>query len=394
MTAVKEKTLWRIFIFLGPVLLSCGPGFANVTGSQHDMFAMGKGTNKNVCSYCHIPHNAIGKKIWSNWNKATMPTTFGPSGNTLDELMAMCYTCHDGTVTSVGLQTVFNWRRQSHRLPPDKGCALCHSVHDNSQGKFLRIGKTKSAVTESATYCETCHGATPHEGAEDLGDHLAGSEHPYKDAGHLLDESCNSCHSMHNAEGYYTDRPGPSKPILKKANRDSVYCMECHPGYQWNGDRLEHPTNLYPANLWGRVPCESCHDVHQPKAPGRPFGLMSVTKNGADCESCHETSTTPPPRGGGGMEEVQPEYGPKGPKLPWNHPRPENISQDYNDPALTPRANQINDDGVKGPDYPGAASVFTCESCHSVHKKGREASFLRRKSKNVCDKCHFFDSWF
>jgi predicted CXXCH cytochrome family protein len=339
---------------------------AGVANTKHDMYYLGKGTDPNVCGYCHVPHKphkAVGDKIWSDWGNEAQLTS-GPSS----PIGNMCYTCHDGTATNEGQDTVFNTALQQHKTGPGTDCNICHTVHDNTNGKFLGIAKTQSSLTESATYCETCHDATQYPGAELHGDHLAGSEHPYKDSGSLLDDSCNSCHKMHGAADYTT--PTLTNPILKQDNTDSAYCATCHPSYvQATSGGNKHPANLASAGTWGKVDCESCHDPHQPDDPNRPAILKDDNVDSSYCSTCHEPSGTT-----------------NGPAIgQYSHP----VGIAFTTIGDTPSGSDIDDDN-DGADYPANSEVIVCESCHSAHQKGVDSPLLRitDDAGALCMNCH------
>ncbi|PIQ89521.1 MAG: hypothetical protein COV72_02540 [Candidatus Omnitrophica bacterium CG11_big_fil_rev_8_21_14_0_20_42_13] len=361
----KVFVLLAGFIF---VVAAYGTAVAGVANTDHDMYAEGKGTDPNVCGYCHIPHNAVGNKIWSDWGNEAQLTS-GPSS----PIGNMCYTCHDGTATNAGQTTVFNTALQQHKVGGTADCNSCHTVHDNTNGKFVGIVATQSANTEFATYCETCHDATQYPGAEIHGDHIAGSEHPYKDTGALLDTSCNACHQMHGAVNYTTG--SLTNPILKADNTDSAFCAGCHPAkIQATSGANKHPANLTSGGAWGKVDCQACHDVHQPNDPGRPFVLLDDNVDSAYCLSCHDASSTT-----------------NGPKIGANsHPVGVGFSVTPTDPTLTPAGDAIDDNNTGGPDYPGNSSSIVCESCHSIHSKGVAAPLLRitAGAGTLCINCH------
>ena len=343
--------------------------FAGVAGTKHDMYFLGKGTDQNVCSYCHIPHNAAGEKIWSNWTNTAELTSgvSSPIGN-------LCYTCHDGTTTDLGAGTVFDIGLQQHKISPGSDCNFCHSVHDNTNGMFMNVAKTQSADTESATYCETCHDATMPTGAQPHGDHLAGSEHPYKDSGPVLDTSCNACHQMHGAVNNAS--PTLTNPILRFFNIDSGICTVCHVNKISSiTGTAQHPAILSTAGTWGKVLCSDCHDIHQPNDPGRPAVLKDTNVNSAYCTTCHKPTDTT-----------------KGPAVgTYSHP----AGAAFTTIGATPSADTIDDDSDGAADYPGNSAVIACESCHSVHDKGVAKPLLRiQHAQNsgfpaeLCLNCH------
>ena len=234
---MKNKIIIVVFL-VGLVLLSMSKfGFAGVAGDMHDMTVSGGGTDANLCSYCHIPHNAIGDKIWSDWHKSAMPSGYSPMGN-------MCYTCHDGTLAA--LATVFNSSLQQHKVTTGQDCDMCHSVHDNTNQKFTSVAKKEDS------YCAACHDGIVDAGG--FGDMTGAGNHQsywnstpahdyfgkptgadcnicHKDSYKSDDGSCNLCHTPHGAVNY--SKGSITNPILNRDNildgMESYYCAVCHP---------------------------------------------------------------------------------------------------------------------------------------------------------------------
>lgn len=345
-----------------------GRAVAGVVGSSHDLSS--SSSSNNTCSYCHVPHKAMGDKIWSSYgNEAQL------SNPNYSEIGRMCYTCHDGTVTNKGQNTVFNTSLQQHKVSSGKDCDMCHTVHDNTNGKFLGVQKTGGAQTEAASYCETCHGTTPHSDAVSLGDHLAGTEHPYKDSGSLLDKGCESCHAVHGAANYAPSSGTITHPILRKTNANSAYCAECHSTHvQATSNGNKHPANLSAGGAWGKVTCQDCHDVHQPDETDHPAILKSENSDSSYCMTCHQAAGAA-----------------KGPDIgDHSHPNGAAFSLTPTDSSRTPAANAIDDDDQNGADYSNNTNSVVCESCHSVHQKGVASPLLRMTDDagTLCINCH------
>jgi predicted CXXCH cytochrome family protein len=351
-----------ILVIASWFLAACyGISEAGVSGSDHDMYSEGLGTDPNVCSYCHIPHKAVGDKIWSDWANEWQVDNgpFPGIGN-------LCYTCHDGTATNTGSDTAFNTALQQHKTSAGSDCDMCHTVHDNTNGNFVGVSKTQSENTESATYCETCHNFS---NAGNWGDHLAGSEHPYKDSGSVLDESCDSCHTLHGAVQYTTQEL--TNPILLADNTNSAYCAACHPAYvQGSTGGNKHPAILSAPGTWGVVDCEVCHDPHQPFEAAHPAILRDTNIDSAYCASCHQATDTS-----------------KGPSI-GDHTHPVKVA--FTTIGLTPSANEIDDNADGTFDYPNDTQVIACESCHSPHLKGVAAGHVRMDNLegSLCANCH------
>ena len=356
--------------------------FAGVAGSRHDMYFLSKGTDPNPCAYCHIPHNAAGDKIWSDWaNEAQL--TSGPSttiGN-------MCYTCHDGTASYRGLNSVFNLSLQQHKISAGRDCDMCHSVHDNTNGQFMNIaGKQNS-------YCAACHDAAVNAGG--LGDHVSyPANHPNCGGCHGVfeldslgangdDASCHLCHAKAHGAVNYT-AGSITNPILKSNNTDSQYCGLCHPDLvQANSGGSKHPANTS-GSAYGKITCQSCHDPHQPGITNQLYLLTDSNIDSQMCIDCHNGSS--------------------GPDIGHSHPNQVSfgtiVPVDASPQTGTPPGNQINDndydDGHSDPDtypdYPANSASMICETCHSVHRKADNAGIklLRITNTNsaLCLNCH------
>ncbi len=199
---MKSKNLFRLSI--PALLLVSGAAFSQttITNSKHDL-SDPAGTNK-ICIFCHTPHNASANSV-SLWNRSLpVQSTFtmyssptidmtidatGPQGTSL-----ACLSCHDGTIATdqfnggpggaadfitgnkkigpdlsddhpisisydITADTAFNAAAGTPKkvgtLPlftnDNVECATCHSVHDDSNGDFLRMSNNGSAM------CLTCH---------------------------------------------------------------------------------------------------------------------------------------------------------------------------------------------------------------------------------------------
>ncbi|PIQ89523.1 MAG: hypothetical protein COV72_02550 [Candidatus Omnitrophica bacterium CG11_big_fil_rev_8_21_14_0_20_42_13] len=383
----KTAGYLKIPLAISLIVLAYNLSFAGVSGTVHDMYSLGKGTDPNPCGYCHMPHKAAGEKIWSDWGNETQLTS-GPStaiGN-------MCYTCHDGTVTNVGLSTAFNASRQQHKIPAGQDCDMCHSVHDNTNGKFMNV------VKKQQTYCAACHDAIVNAGG--LGDMTSAGNHPSYWAStpaHNINGSptgafctachervhysqfdcrgCNFCHKAHDGTNYSTAQV--PNPILKADNTDSQYCASCHPyKIQASSGGDKHPANLAAAGNWGKVICHDCHDPHQPGVTNHPFILTDTNVDSAMCINCHDNTA--------------------GPEIGVSHPHQipfgSIVPTDGSAAAGTPAANAIDDDGEDGVDYPLNSANLICETCHGTHRRVDDAGtkLLRITNTNsaLCLNCH------
>jgi len=174
---------------------------ATIVGGPHDFSGRGWGTNQ-VCVFCHAPHNVAIPQLVPLWNHGTSVATFTTySSDTLNAVPGQpssnsraCLSCHDGTVAldTYGGRTGTNFVTGSRLVGTDISndhpvsflydaalaaadgglvtpasasqvvagiplysgqlqCASCHSVHDNTNGMFLRADNAGSAL------CLRCH---------------------------------------------------------------------------------------------------------------------------------------------------------------------------------------------------------------------------------------------
>ncbi len=375
----------RFLIVALAILAIPAAGIAGVAGSDHDMTAGGD----KLCFACHIPHNALGDKLWAST----------PSG-TFTGVQDLCYTCHDGSVTSLGSTTAFNAALEQHATvgADCSGGGSCHDVHNqnpNGTGRFTVAGVTET----EGSYCQTCHDATPFTGAEALGDHTAGITHFTNGTTF----TCNQCHTLHGATAQTTNPVGLTNPILLADNEpgayDGAFCISCHSGVApaeatagtggvaatdthdyaegtADGTEAMHPT----ITTSGGTPiggCGKCHDVHDPAGTDFGYLLLEDNANSAYCVSCHAGGGSPTVGGNThytGLPAATDMNSGLTPPLPW--------------------ANQIDEDGTAGADWASAtANHMVCESCHSVHRQGyvtTPAYFLRHDNSNnqICSACH------
>jgi predicted CXXCH cytochrome family protein len=383
-----------LFAVAGLVLLSLIPAtsMAGVVGSSHDLHA--GDTTAAVCATCHIPHNALGEKLWADTVGDT--TAWGLVG-------ALCYTCHDGSVSDSGLTTVFDTTLQQHKTV-GSGCSDatggCHDVHNqnpNGTGQFLLVTQV------SNSYCIDCHDDNPLR-SNSLGDHRTSAGGNHKTTATF---KCEQCHTPHGATAQGNNPGSLTHPILLADNHPSAgsygaFCVDCHQdgtapsaavggtGGQvssdtaqyvetvFNGDQIKHTTQGGNDNITG---CNYCHDVHGAGSADSTTLLKSANDNSAYCKSCHETGGNVPGVGGR-SHTVQ--------------AAASNATMNTGGSYEKPWADEINDDDAGGVDYAGGtADYIVCESCHSVHRKGfsgtDEGNLLRAPNgvnNTVCRECH------
>jgi predicted CXXCH cytochrome family protein len=227
---------------------------SSVVNSPHNLSASGPGTikassEKQVCIFCHTPHNAIPlQPLWNRnlpvnayrvYASSTLVSTPGqPTGSS-----KLCLSCHDGTIAlgsilsrptpiqmvngvttiPVGASNLGTDLTGDHpisftydsalvaknsslvdpaMLPPpiklDKDkqlqCVSCHDPHDDTRGKFLVMDNTSSQL------CNSCH-------------------IPSGEATITGHSQCVDCHQTHNS---------PSGPFLLTQATVTDTCTTCH----------------------------------------------------------------------------------------------------------------------------------------------------------------------
>jgi predicted CXXCH cytochrome family protein len=365
----------KLTLALASMVLVCmwGVSQAGIDGSDHDL-------GGKICQQCHIPHNAQGEKLWFET----------PSG-TFSGIMDLCYSCHDGSPTTVGLTTVFNATKEQHKLfGTSSDCDGCHDPHEQNPALTGKFTHTDFTLGADGTYCSTCHDATPYAG-NTLGDHTSGTQH--YTSGTTF--TCYQCHTMHGATPQTTNPSGITNPILLADNEPGAFygafCISCHDGTApaaagtgtggvaasdvhdytmatTDGSELAHPTTA--ATIGG---CDYCHDPHQEGATTDHI-LLEGNNDSAYCRSCHT--------GGGGTS------------IGSSHPDnqvPTDAGMNAATSPFLPWSDEINDDDLGGVDYAGAtADLVVCESCHSVHRKATDGPFLRdaNAQNELCGSCH------
>ncbi len=244
---------------------------AAVVNSPHDVQA------ENPCSSCHIPHGANGDFLWA---RDYSTSTAGASDVTKNDdegvstaIKPMCYSCHDGTIASVGLLTAFSATHTNHRtraatairastgLPygPGRDCDLCHDPHDDGNTKFLKYERLSR-----------------------------GAWVPIQPGGNV----CSSCHSGNLDMA--ANHPVNVVPSASSTPSDASWVPAVN---DYSGTRLYDPTShLVSTAATAQVACGSCHTPHgaDPAALGKTetgevFHSLNTMPTGAGelCLNCH-----------------------------------------------------------------------------------------------------------
>jgi hypothetical protein len=132
----------------------------------------------NPCDSCHIPHSAKGAFLFARTpgTGAASQVTGNDDTGVTTAIKPLCYSCHDGTIASLGVSTVFSTTHSNHRTRsaaaltssgtaygPGRDCDLCHDPHDDGNTKFLKYERyssrssTWSTITGGGNFCASCH---------------------------------------------------------------------------------------------------------------------------------------------------------------------------------------------------------------------------------------------
>ncbi len=362
---------------------------SGIDGSDHDLAGFGK----KLCDVCHSPHNASGDALWSS----------APSG-IFSGVADLCYSCHDGSLTTVGITTAFDQSKDQHMMvgsdcSADDGCHDVHNQNPNGTGRFLAAGVTRT----NNSFCETCHDDTPFSGADRLDMHNTANSH-YTNGSTFI---CESCHSAHGAVMQTVNPIGLTHPILlandNVGNSYGEFCISCHNGiapteavpgtggvasidafdyYEdvSDGNQSKHTTDLTAGEFLING-CGTCHvDMCADMPALNKYDLRADNTNSSYCVLCHTSGEAP-------------SYGENS---HFSQGVPADITMNVGSSPILPWSNEIDEDGSPGQDWLSAtANMLTCQTCHSVHRKGftgADAGFLLRypndAESTICATCH------
>ncbi|MDA8165842.1 MAG: hypothetical protein M0017_12515 [Desulfobacteraceae bacterium] len=343
----------------------------SIVYSKHNLSVTGPGQIKalnetRVCIFCHTPHNATPSTPL--WNKDLNPFTYTLyDSSTLKSIPSqptgpsrLCLSCHDGTValgktlggdiptnmelagrpSDLGtdlsddhpISFSFYAAQPNEELtstPPAKllfygtdfkvECSTCHDPHDDTNGMFLRVDNSYSAL------CTCCHVKKGWEGSSHrtsgkAWNGLDPNPWPHTKWSTVGENGCEGCHTPHNAGG-------PKRLVNDLSEEDN--CYPCHNGNVASLDiqaqfrklshhRVEdttigvtgnaHDPTEPPTMVKGHVECVDCHNPHAvnsrsasaPDVSGRLDLVSGVDQNGIAastaayeyeiCYKCHADS--------------------------------------------------------------------------------------------------------
>lgn len=377
--ALFRQFIPAILILLLPTPLT-QMSMADITTTKHNLSVSGPGAIRStsetqICIFCHAPHNSTpSAPLWnrrnpgSNYVPYTSSTAVAHPGQPNGASLA-CLSCHDGTIAlgdlvsrsspvpiaggtssmPPGPSNLGTDLSDDHpvsfsytpTLPAQRGgelvdpsalvgkvrldasgrmqCTACHDPHDNSNGQFLVMANTASAL------CTTCHlknnWSTSSHRLSSAGWNGSGLDPwPHTSATTVSANACENCHRPHSAGG---------KKWLLNHQAEENNCYACHNGNvagkniqaEFTGKPSIHPlalnTGVHDAaesavSQTRHVECEDCHDSHAANSgagtvPGSLAGVRGVSISGTAvkpisaeyqlCFRCHADSPgMPAPR--------------------------------------------------------------------------------------------------
>lgn len=353
-----------------------GQVFPDLAATKHNLSVSGPGTVKatsesQTCVFCHAPHNS--SPAAPLWNRRTPASSYTPYSSSTALANAgqptgaslTCLSCHDGTIALGDLLSrsgIVAMAGSVTTMPAGNGnlgtdlsddhpvsiaytsslsaahngeladpatltgrvrldasgmlqCTSCHDPHDNTNGKFLTVPNTASAL------CQTCHlkngwNASDHKLSGATWNGAGTNPWPHTSATTVAANACENCHRPHSAGG--------KKGLLNNlAEEDN--CYSCHnANVAAKNVQAEfvkpsiHPVAITtgvhdpaePAVVAARhVECADCHNPHAASSsagllPGSLAGVRGISIAGTEvkpvvaeyqiCFRCHADSTGKP----------------------------------------------------------------------------------------------------
>jgi predicted CXXCH cytochrome family protein len=369
MKMTHQTRLFQITLLL---LAIYSPGlYSDIASTKHNLSVTGPGSIKasseqQICIFCHTPHDAA--PMPPLWNRASSGSVYTPySSSTVvaspgqpTGASMLCLSCHDGTIalgnvlsrsTPINMDSgVTTLPQGSSHLGTDLSddhpisfaftsglasqrgelvtpssltgpvkldnsgqmqCTSCHDPHNDTNGKFLVMPNTASAL------CQTCHikdfwDQTAHSSSSSTWNGLDTDPWPHTDATTVAGNACENCHAPHNA--------GSQQRILNYAVEESN-CLSCHSGNVANHNIeaefnkfARHPiidtTNIHdPAESAvvnsRHVECVDCHNPHAANGTAPLNGVRGIDQQGSEitqvngvqelCYRCHGDSLNKAP---------------------------------------------------------------------------------------------------
>ena len=352
--------------------LAAPPAHDVISTTKHNLSTSGPGTRKSsseteICLFCHAPHNT--NPAGQLWNRRTGATYTPYTSSTLKSTPGqpngasmLCLSCHDGTIALgevlnrasaipmaggvlAGNPLLCTDLRDDHPVSfvydaalaaargelanpatlvkPSKvtvdasgrmQCTACHDPHDDTNGKFLTMANTASAL------CQTCHlknywTASDHKTSTKTWNGAGTDPWPHTTETTVAANACENCHRPHTAGG--------SRRLLNSATEEAN-CFTCHNANVAAKNIQTEFSKAYTHTVAGttgvhdpveagvvpsatrHVECVDCHNPHAVNAtggamPGSLAGVRGINLANAEvnpstaeyqiCFRCHGDST-------------------------------------------------------------------------------------------------------
>ena len=358
------RNLYFTVLFFSSLLAN-----ASVLTTKHNLSSGGPGSIKasseqQVCIFCHTPHSSV--PMSPLWNRSTPGSNYTPydSSSVISSpgqptgASLLCLSCHDGTIaigdilsqpdpiamsgnstippgnTRLGtdlsddhpISFVFNNNLATQRgelVNPSTlngvvkldntgqlQCTSCHNAHDDTNGKFLVMPNTASAL------CKTCHqkqfwDSTSHSTSNKTWNGQAPDPWATTTENTVASNACENCHTPHNAEG---------KERILKSSTEEGNCFTCHNGHV-AAENIENEFNKFSRHpimdTTGthqpnesvlvnsrHVECIDCHNPHAARSSNPLEGVKGISQQGSSvsqvsgthelCYRCHGDSSNKP----------------------------------------------------------------------------------------------------
>lgn len=226
------------------IIAAASTAFAakTIVGSKHDLSNGGsgltKGTNTQICIYCHTPHNAVNTAVL--WNRAASGQTFTlysgvnmvnvsyKTGLTSDSTSLFCMSCHDGATDMKGAVQHGTVAGLTTGTINSSAALSLGSVNGTTDGDLSRTHPINFPVSINDTQADLWPGS----GAK-MGNGASGTAATaitgtngfplFKSARDVAGETrtleCGSCHAVHDSE---------NTPFLRYTMTKSTLCLGCH----------------------------------------------------------------------------------------------------------------------------------------------------------------------
>lgn len=313
------------------LLAFCQSAFADVATTKHNLSISGPGTIKataesQICVFCHAPHNSSPSAPL--WNRRDPGSTYTPYTSSTAKATAgqptgaslTCLSCHDGTIAlgellsratavtmaggvttlpagnsnlgtdlsddhpiSIAYTSALAAARNGELVDPatltgkvkldNRGqmqCTSCHDPHDNSNGKFLTVPNTASAL------CVTCHAksgwnTSDHKLSTATWNGTGTNPWPHTSSTTVAANACESCHRPHSAGG--------KKSLLNSAVEENN-CNTCHNG------------NVAAKNIQSEFSKAYVHPIAATTGVHDPAEAATIPSRHVECADCHNPHAT------------------------------------------------------------------------------------------------------